>query len=90
MHFRRILSELQEGGKFGTSISLEDPFAYRPICMLDTCGKLFEKILVRRLGNHIFSSDFMSNSQYGFRPGHSTIDAMSRVRNIFVRAKGRD
>jgi len=27
----------------------EDPSSYRPLCMLDTVGKLFEKLLVRRL-----------------------------------------
>lgn len=28
---------------------LEDPSSYRPLCMLDTAGKLLEKLLVKRL-----------------------------------------
>lgn len=53
--------------------------------MLDTCGKLFEKILVRRLRSYI-TGDAISNRQYGFQLRRSTIDAMSRVQEIFKNA----
>lgn len=56
--------------------------------MLDTSGKLLEKILVQRLRSS-FGDAGISSNQYGFRPGRSTIDAMSRVRQLVVDANGR-
>jgi hypothetical protein len=68
---------------------LDDPSAYRPLCMLDGCGKLFEKIIVRRLRTHLDSGHALSSRQFGFRPNKSTIDALSCLRGIVERANGR-
>lgn len=56
--------------------------------MFDTSGKLLEKVLVRRL-RYSLGDGGLSTKQYGFRPGRSTIDAMSRVRELMVEANGR-
>lgn len=55
------------------------PSAFRPICLLDTMGKLLENILVGRLNTEIEQKGLMSESQYGFRKGKSTIGAIKRV-----------
>jgi len=68
--------------------ALESPSAYRPLCMLDSVGKLFEKLLTGRLREHLTKTGQAGN-QFGFRPGKSTLDAMSRVRSAVQNANGR-
>lgn len=69
--------------------ALENPSAYRPLCMLDTIGKLFEKLLIGRLRTHTTASGQVTKNQYGFRAGKSTVDAMARIRCIYQTANGR-
>ena len=47
--------------------------------MLDTAGKLLEKLLKPRLQAAIEAAENLSNRQYSFRKGRSTIDAISDV-----------
>jgi hypothetical protein len=61
--------------------SLVSPSVYRPICPLDEVGKLFERIIAARLEAHITErAPGWHDSQFGFRRGHSTVDAVNRVR----------
>jgi hypothetical protein len=55
------------------------PSAYRPICLLDTMGKILENVLVERLNAEIEAKGAMSEAQYGFRKGRSTFGALNRV-----------
>jgi hypothetical protein len=67
------------------------PSAYRPICLLNEAGKLFERIIAARLGRYLSrTGPDLSEAQYGFRKGHGTIDAIGRVRALAgpVIAKG--
>lgn len=61
---------------------LEDPSSYRPLCMIDTSGKLLERIICNRLEEFIVASDGLSKTQYGFRKQMSTIDAIQMVVKI--------
>lgn len=56
--------------------------AFRPICLLNTLGKTFETILNQRLKKELQDKSLLSNSQYGFREGKSTIDAINEVVTI--------
>jgi len=56
--------------------------AYRPICLLDEVGKLFERILASRLIQHMHKHGDLHLEQYGFREGKSTIDAITRIRSL--------
>jgi len=59
----------------------ESPSAYRPICLLDEAGKLFERVLAARLRRHLFQvGPDLADCQFGFREGRSTVDAIKRVR----------
>lgn len=58
-----------------------EPVAYRPLCLLDTLGKILEKIILNRLVDYSESEEGLSDKQYGFRRKRSTIDAISRVVN---------
>lgn len=57
----------------------DSPSSYRPLCMLDTAGKLMERLLKPRLQEAIRVAGDLSKRQHGFRKGHSTIKAISEV-----------
>lgn len=44
--------------------------------MLDTAGKMLERIILQRLKTHIGGSGGFNASQYGFRNGFSTDDTI--------------
>ena len=62
------------------------PSAYRPLCMLDTTGKLLEKLLKPRLLKAVEDAGGLSDRQFGFRPGRSTLDAVRLVTELVDRA----
>ena len=45
---------------------------YRPISLLTSISKLFEKIFFNQLFEHFYKNDLFYDSQYGFRELHST------------------
>ena len=53
--------------------------SYRPICMLDTLGKLYERLIGNRLLEEIKNAGDLSDRQFGFREGRSTIMAAEGV-----------
>lgn len=58
----------------------DQPSSYRPICMLDTSGKLFERVVCSRIEEALDKERTgLAENQYGFRKGRSTIDAIQRV-----------
>lgn len=61
---------------------LDVPSSYRPLCMIDTCGKLLESIICQRLEKHTESVAGVSDNQFGFRKHRSTIDAIKVVVDI--------
>lgn len=65
----------------------ESPSSYRPLCMLDTAGKLLERLIKPRLNEAIQASGGLSNRQHGFRPGRSTIGALQNVVEAFEDAQ---
>jgi hypothetical protein len=48
------------------------PSSYRPISLLDTIGKVFEKILLSRILSEVSGRGLLRDEQFGFRPKHST------------------
>ncbi|CAK1597372.1 unnamed protein product [Parnassius mnemosyne] len=65
----------------------DSPSAYRPICLLDEIGKLFERIVAGRLNRHLSRvGPDLADSQFGFRRERSTIDAIMRVRSLSEQA----
>lgn len=56
----------------------------RPICLLNEIGKIFERAITNRLNEWMDEDEvrFLSDNQFGFRIGRSTIDAINRVREI--------
>lgn len=58
--------------KKGNETLLEN---YRPISILTTISKVFEKIIHKQLLNFFLQNKLLHRSQYGFRPQHSTESA---------------
>ena len=73
---------LREGNK-----PLEDASSYRPICLLDTMGKLLEEMILQSLQGHMVGEIGLSETQFGFRRGRSTVDAIQAVVNIATNAR---
>ena len=59
-----------------------EPSTYRPICLIDTMGKILEKIIYNRLLTCAEAGGALSDLQYGFRKGRSTVEAIRRVVDI--------
>uniref|UniRef100_A0ABD2WY82 Reverse transcriptase domain-containing protein n=1 Tax=Trichogramma kaykai TaxID=54128 RepID=A0ABD2WY82_9HYME len=57
----------------------DEPSSYRPLCMLDTAGKILERITCDRLEAYTKRPGGLSERQYGLRKGRSTIDAIEDV-----------
>ncbi|KAJ8977407.1 hypothetical protein NQ317_003188 [Molorchus minor] len=57
----------------------DSPSAYRPLCMLDTPGKLLERLLKPRIAEAVQQAGGLSERQYGFRKGRSTVGAIGEV-----------
>lgn len=62
---------IQKPGK-----SLDSPSAYRPISLLDNCGKHLEKLIVERLRGQLIDDHAIADNQHGFRRGRSTLDVL--------------
>ena len=55
------------------------PSSYQPISVLDTIGKLFEKILPVRILQVVNERGLLRDAQFGFRPKHSTSLQLARL-----------
>lgn len=66
---------------------LENRSSYRPICLLKTVGKLFERLIKRRMEKHLQENNDLDERQFGFRKGRSMMDAIREVMNL-VEAAG--
>lgn len=60
--------------------------SYRPICVLDVEGKLYEALIAGRLEEEVHRTDGLSNNQYEFRRTRQTIHTVNRVIDIATEA----
>ena len=54
----------------------DDPSNFRPISLLPFIGKVFERIIFDQIQNYLNVFEILSDSQFGFRHGKSTVDAI--------------
>ena len=60
--------------------SATDPANYRPLSLLQTCYKLYARIIANRLTAGL--DDRIRELQFGFRKGRSTSEAIYLVRRL--------
>lgn len=58
---------------------------YRPISLLTTLSKLFEKIIYFRLNDELATLEILPTTQFGFRKGHSTCHQLQRIVELIER-----
>ena len=56
-----------------------DIASYRPISLTSVISKVFEKILLRRIKDDLTTNTWIPQHQFGFRPGHTTIQQVHRI-----------
>jgi hypothetical protein len=54
---------------------------YRPISALPVLSKILEKVVHVQLSHHLKTLGFLYHHQYGFRRGHSTVQAVAQLIN---------
>jgi hypothetical protein len=57
---------------------------YRPVSLLPCISKILEKVIHKRLYNFLLLNDVLYKSQYGFRPKHSTSNAITELSNDII------
>lgn len=57
--------------------SQQDPYSYRPIALLPTIGKVYEKIILKRMNQHLQGR--IIDEQFGFQAGKSTTMQLARI-----------
>ena len=64
------------------------PSSWRPLCMLDSTGKLYERMILNRVQLELDNPENkgLSEMQYGFRAGRSTFNAVQEVQKIVNKA----
>lgn len=63
-----------------------DKASYRPISLLPTLSKLFEKVLLKRLKPIIEERNLIPSHQFGFREKHSTIEQVHRITDVIEKS----
>ena len=59
----KILPIVKPGRETSTETS-----KYRPISLLNTEGKILEKLLSKRIMHHMYRTEYLNKNQYGFTP----------------------
>jgi hypothetical protein len=62
------------------------PSNYRPISLLNTIEKVFERIIFKHIFNFFRDTNFFSPCQSGFLPGDSTVNQLTFLYNTFCKA----
>lgn len=68
---------LLEKGK----VDVDGTKSYRPICLLNSVAKLYEKLIKQRIERVLEEKNILSDQQFGFRTGLSTIHALLWIQN---------
>lgn len=66
---------------------LKNPSSYRPISLLSSLGKIYERILLKRLKDYIASKSLLPDEQFGFRPKHACHHQLHRLTEHILRLR---
>jgi Reverse transcriptase (RNA-dependent DNA polymerase)/Endonuclease-reverse transcriptase len=58
---------------------LTNPSSYRPISLLSTVSKIFERTILKRLNDFVSANNILPHHQFGFRRAHSAAHQLRRV-----------
>ena len=80
IHMQLVITSLQS--ELGLSFLHKLNLSYRSFYLLDTMGKILEKIIYKRLSTCAEVGGALSDLQYGFRKGRSVIETIRWVVTI--------
>ena len=69
MKFAKVVPVFKQGSHFAYS-------NYRPISVLSSISKIFERCIFNQLMFYFTNNNMTSSKQYGFRPGFTTSDCL--------------
>ncbi|KAI1005378.1 hypothetical protein K3495_g2839 [Podosphaera aphanis] len=72
------------------SLGYDTPKAYRPIALLNTMGKLLEKLIAKRISRTAETHHLLPEEQMGARPNRSTVTAIEMLTEEIQTTWGRD
>lgn len=61
-----------------------EPSSYRPISLLSTLGKIYERVLQKRIWSHVIENNLLPNEQFGFRARHSCVHQVHRITEYII------
>ena len=64
-----------------------EPNNFRPISLLPTLGKIFEKIILNRVSNYFKDFEILNSKQFGFREKRGIVDAVSSLVELIRSSK---
>ena len=59
-----------------------EPSMYGPVSLLNTEGKIMEKLLIQRIMHHLYKTEALNGNQYGFTPQKNMVDAAMEVKQF--------
>ena len=69
MKLAKVVPVFKQGSRFACS-------NYRPISVLSSISKIFERCIFNQLMFYFTNNNMISSKQYGFRPGFTTSDCL--------------
>ncbi|GFT59469.1 RNA-directed DNA polymerase from mobile element jockey [Trichonephila clavipes] len=60
------------------------PLNFRPITLISSIGKIYEKILLKRIQKYTLENSIIPDIQHGFRKETSTCHQLLRATNIII------
>jgi hypothetical protein len=60
---------------------------YRPISLLSSFSKVFQRLIYNRLFEHINTNNTLDNNQYGFRPNSTTENASFKLIHKILKSR---
>ena len=63
----------------------DDVSNYRPISLLSTVGKVFERVVFKYIFNYLYENNMLSQMQSGFLPGRSTVTQLLEMYDHFCK-----
>ena len=75
LKFAKVISIYKNGNK-------NDPNNYRPISILSSFSKIFEKLIYQRLTQFLCKYNILIPSRYGFQRNFSTIHAITDIATL--------
>ena len=74
----------------GHDLDTDDFKNFRPVSNLQFLGKLIERVVLKRLNEHLSNNNLNVPNQYGYKKGHSTESILIKITNDLLIASDKN